>query len=276
MALLPDCKRLHLHHGPIDLIVQAFGKKEEIGKSYAQATAAFETILADLAEELPSLRSSDVIAYTAAKGLVANRMVRAVHPHAETFVTPMAAVAGAVADHILSAMIKGRALSRAYVNNGGDCALYMTPNTSIKLGAIADGNHGTLELHYDDPARGVATSGWRGRSHSLGIADAVTVVAKDAAAADVAATLIANAVNLADHPAITRSPANDLNPDSDLGDLLVTTDVGPLGAQEIKTALNRGLLKAKEMKQRGLIVDALLFLSGQTLETTQQRTLQHA
>ena len=34
------------------------------------------------------------------------------------------------------------------------------------------------------PHRGVATSGWRGRSHSLGIADSVTVVARNAAAAD--------------------------------------------------------------------------------------------
>ena len=41
------------------------------------------------------------------------------------------------------------------------------------------------------PVRGVATSGWRGRSHSLGIADSVTVLAATAAMADAAATVIA-------------------------------------------------------------------------------------
>ena len=66
--------------------------------------------------------------------------------------------------------------------------------------------------------RGVATSGWRGRSFSLGIADAVTVLAATAAAADAAATIIANAVDLPGHPAIARRPASELEDDSDLGD----------------------------------------------------------
>ena len=65
--------------------------------------------------------------------------------------------------------------------------------------------------------RGIATSGWRGRSFSLGIADAVTVLADRAAAADAAATIIANAVDLPGHPAIVRVPACELAPDSDLG-----------------------------------------------------------
>ncbi len=38
----------------------------------------------------------------------------------------MAAVAGAVADHILAAMIAGRRLAKAYVNDGGDIALHLT------------------------------------------------------------------------------------------------------------------------------------------------------
>jgi ApbE superfamily uncharacterized protein (UPF0280 family) len=67
----------------------------------------------------------------------------------------------------------------------------------------------------------VATSGWRckgkgGRSFSFGIADAVTVLAGSAAAADAAATVIANAVDLPGHGAITRRPASAIDPDSDL------------------------------------------------------------
>ena len=76
--------------------------------------------------------------------------------------------------------------------------------------------------------RGVATSGWRGRSFSLGIADAVTVFAGTAAVADAAATLIANAVDLPGHPAFARAPARRCDPQSDLGERLVTVDVGPL------------------------------------------------
>ena len=110
--------------------------------------------------------------------------------------------------------------------------------------------------------RGIATSGWRGRSFSLGIADAVTVLAEDAAAADAAATLIANAVDLPGHSAIVRQPANELSPDSDLGERLVTTDVGSLTAAEIEQALGRGLAVADACRRRGLIHAVALFLDG--------------
>ena len=108
---------------------------------------------------------------------------------------------------------------------------------------LADGEHFTVGLvdrpdrpglmqttmiEADDPARGIATSGRHGRSFSLGIADAVTVLARTAAQADAAATIIANAVDLPGHPAILRCPAHDLQPDSDLGARLVTRDVGDL------------------------------------------------
>ena len=73
---------------------------------------------------------------------------------------------------------------------------------------------------------GVATSGRHGRSFSLGIADAVTVLARTASQADAAATIIANAVDLPGHPAVRRMPANELQPDSDLGARPVTRDVG--------------------------------------------------
>jgi hypothetical protein len=108
--------------------------------------------------------------------------------------------------------------------------------------------------------RGVATSGWRGRSFSLGIADAVTVLASSAAVADAAATLIANAVDLPGHPAIERTPAGDLDPQSDLGDLLVTREVGPLAANEIDIALAAGALEAEHWRRAGVIEAAALRL----------------
>ena len=72
-------------------------------------------------------------------------------------------------------------------------------------------------IDADDPSRGIATSGRHGRSFSLGIADAVTVLARTASQADAAATIIANAVDLPGHPAIVRCRRDELQPDSDLG-----------------------------------------------------------
>jgi ApbE superfamily uncharacterized protein (UPF0280 family) len=90
--------------------------------------------------------------------------------------------------------------------------------------------------------RGIATSGWRGRSQSLGIADAVTVLARTAAAADAAATLVANAVDI-EHPSIRRLPARDVKHDSDLGERLVTVAVEPLPATAIARALSSAALR---------------------------------
>ena len=74
----------------------------------------------------------------------------------------------------------------------------------------------TARIDAADPVRGIATSGWRGRSFSLGIADAVTVLAERASLADAAATLIANAVDLPGHPAVTRVPALSFSPTATL------------------------------------------------------------
>jgi len=198
-AWLADGRRLHLNHGPIDLIVEAFGAAAEVEAAYGQAVARFRTILAELVDELPELRRPAAARPRAFAGPTARRMEAAVAPLAGfAFITPMAAVAGAVADEVLAAMLAGRRLERAYVNNGGDCALHLAPDMSITL-AVAGTGHGfadRIAIRAGDPVRGVATSGWRGRSFSLGIADAVTVLARTGAEADAAATLIANAVGL--------------------------------------------------------------------------------
>jgi ApbE superfamily uncharacterized protein (UPF0280 family) len=112
------------------------------------------------------------------------------------------------------------------------------------------------------PVRGVATSGWRGRSQSLGIADSVTVLAATAPQADAAATLIANAVNV-DDPRIVRQPAHQLRDDTDLGARLVTVDVPPLSVFQIGQALSRGQAYAHQLQAQGLIHAALLCCQGQ-------------
>jgi len=258
IAFLPDGRRLHLHHGPIDLILDAEGE----GRAAALRAAAlrFETVLDELAAELSLLRSPTG---PRPEGAIARTMHAATQPFRPAFITPMAAVAGAVADAVLAAMTGAGALTRAYVNNGGDIALHLAPGESFAA-AIAGGAPGRAAIPADSPTRGIATSGRHGRSLSLGIADSVTVLAATAAQADAAATMIANAVDLPGNPKITRTPARDLSPDCDLGDRPVTTALAPLTASETETALTRGLAFAETCRARGLIHAALLTLAGET------------
>ena len=266
VRLLGDGRRLHFNHGPIDIIALAEGDEAEVQAAYVQGDARFTSILEELVAELPRLRAPFEEAKPLLNGAVAQRMARAVWPHRECFVTPMAAVAGAVADEMLAALVEGRDLKRVYVNNGGDIAFYLAPGQSFDAGIVDDADAPDLDarvgLMYDMPVRGLATSGWRGRSHSLGIADAVTVLAECTAVADVAATLIANAVTV-DHEQIERAPASSLSDDSDLGDLPVTVAVGELPATLIDQALAAGLACANAMLDAGLLFSAYLSLQGQ-------------
>ena len=123
VAWLADGKRLHLNHGPIDLIIEAFGREPQRRAAYEAATARFRTMLEELVAELPELRrptSAEPRRFICA---TANRMERAVQRYHPEFITPMAAVAGSVADEIMAAMTAAAALDKAYVNDGGDFAI---------------------------------------------------------------------------------------------------------------------------------------------------------
>jgi ApbE superfamily uncharacterized protein (UPF0280 family) len=264
---LPD-GRLHLNDGPIDLIVEAFGAPVAVEIACAAAWTRFATILDELCGELPILRAQAMPGGRTPRGVVAQRMHNAVRPFCtDHFITPMAAVAGAVAEEILAAMTNAAPLRRAYVNNGGDIALHLLPDESFTIGLIDRPDRpsliGSAQIFGRDKVRGVATSGWRGRSFSLGIADAVTVLASSAATADAAATLVANAVDLACHSSIQRAPAVSRDSQSDLGERLVTIDVGPLASEEIAEALGCGLDEAERLRRTGLIETAALLLCGE-------------
>jgi uncharacterized protein len=270
IALLPDGKRLHLQDGPIDLIVEAKGNEREVQAAYEAAARRCTGLLDELCDELTELRQVADPNRSTPKGVVARRMHAAVVPFAEDcFITPMAAVAGSVAEEILGAMLGAARLDRAYVNNGGDIALHLADGEQFTVGLIdrpdSQGLMRTMVIGADDPIRGIATSGRHGRSFSLGIADAVTVLARTASQADAAATIIANAVDLPGHPAVVRIPANELQPDSDLGVRLVTREVGSLSESEIEQALQAGADCARRLLAAGLIEGVALRLKGEIL-----------
>ncbi len=268
IGFLADGRRLHLQDGPIDLIVEVRGSEANASAAYDAAARRFTGLLDELCGELPLLREAADPARCLLRGNVARRMHAAVAPFAAAhFVTPMAAVAGAVAEEILGAMVKRASLERAYVNNGGDIALHLADGEHFTVGLVDRPDmHGvmrTMVIDAGDPSRGIATSGCHGRSFSLGIADAVTVLAPTASQADAAATIIANAVDLPGHPAIVRRPAHDLQPDSDLGARLVTREVGELSGLEIAAALDAGAACARALLAAGLIEGAALHLQGE-------------
>ncbi|GAC1335731.1 MAG: UPF0280 family protein [Beijerinckiaceae bacterium] len=268
IAILPG-GHLHLNDGPIDLVIGAFGAPSAVKQAYAAATRRFITILDELCEELPLLRSGVLPASPVPHGPTAQRMDAAVRPFAaDCFITRMAAVAGAVADEILGAMLAAAELDRAYVNNGGDIALHLAQSESFAIGMVnrpdRPGLFGKARIAAHDGIGGIATSGRHGRSFSLGIADAVTILAANAAAADAAATIVANAVDLPGHPSVTRISANELDPQSDLGSRLVTRDVGELSQVEIAEALAAGAGVAQHLLSTARISAAALHLRGET------------
>jgi ApbE superfamily uncharacterized protein (UPF0280 family) len=278
-----DATRWHFQHGPIDLIIGADGDVAALRTAYDACWRRFVEVLPELVAELKLLKMPLSPAETAEtaetadtsplNGAVARRMWHACHPHRAHYITPMAAVAGSVADELIVAFTRP-GVTRAFINNGGDIALHLTDNQSYRIGVFADLAEFTgatlvdgqrfdanLTLNAAMPIRGIATSGWRGRSFSRGIADSVTVLAQTAAAADAAATIIANAVDL-DHAGIVRRPASSLKDDSDLGELLVTVDVPRLPLPLVDDALSRGAQVAAQLREQGLIEGAALFLQG--------------
>ena len=277
-----DAQRWHFQHGPIDLVISADGDAAALASAHAAAWQRFEQVLPELVQELPQLRQavSSKATDCPLKGPVARRMWQACRPYAMDFITPMAAVAGSVAQEII-ACYQRPGIARAWVNNGGDIAMHLTPGQSLKVGLYADIARldvaqlqdqllldGQFSVEAAMPVRGVATSGWRGRSFSMGIADSVTVLARTAAQADAAATVIANAVNVND-ARVQRAPAASLKDDSDLGQRLVTTGVPPLPPALVLQALQAGLATARALQSEGLIDSALLVCQQQALQTSE-------
>jgi ApbE superfamily uncharacterized protein (UPF0280 family) len=277
-----DRERWHFQHGPIDCIVgvaagegvdRVGAAEAAVGLAVEQAWARFGGVLAELVGELPLLRgdlSSARPARDAVRGSVARRMVAACRPYAQagTFITAMAAVAGSVAEELV-AFFERPGIARAYVNNGGDIALHLAAGQALDVGVVDDPAlalagaplAGRFAVAAGSPVRGIATSGWRGRSFSLGIADSVTVLATTASAADAAATIVANAVDV-DDARIVRLPASAVRDDSDLGDRLVVRAVPALPAELVDAALARGAAEARAEVDAGRIVGAVLSLQG--------------
>ena len=172
----------------------------------------------------------------------------------------MAAVAGAVAQELI-ACYERPGIERAWVNNGGDIALHLAPGQSARVGLFADlarfdlrgscaaahDRRPVRRSHAELPVRGVATSGWRGRSFSLGIADSVTVLARHRGRGRRGGHGDRQRGRRRRRAASMRRPASECKDDSDLGDIPVTVDVPSAGA---RAGAPRAAMRARRAPRR--------------------------
>ena len=180
--------------------------------------------------------------------------------------TPMAAVAGAIADGVAD-WLKNRGMTRVIVNNGGDIAIRALPEEPVRVGLRPDlatsPISDTISLEGGPGRWGVATSGLEGRSLTRGVASAATIIADNAVMADAAATAVANASFIEDD-SVRQVRAKELDDQSDIPDQYVTVQAGPFSEEKKQTALDRALKKAEQLIDRGLIRGAWVVVDGKT------------
>jgi len=254
---------VRLDYGPTQMVIQAVGP--DLPETAAQDAARYAMeLINDLAGvKAVAASSQHAIGDLCAYPEVLRRMVTAVRSSGDADLTPMAAVAGTVAD-LTAEYLQSRGAAKAIVNNGGDIALRLITGYSAQVGvapAIDIPPTHILSVHAGDGIGGVATSGLGGRSFTKGIATAAVVAAKTAALADACATSIGNAT-FAAHPAIKLVRAEAVDPLTDIAGHLVVREVGPLPPEIIQEALLNGWRRAEECFRLGLIQGVALFIGN--------------
>jgi uncharacterized protein len=255
--------------GPATLVLKGEKGGEEYRFDRSAIAAQVEGILADIRGCLPVLKlRAWRIKKTGALPSVARKMVGAASAIDAQTLTPMAAVAGAVADE-LKDFLAERGLEFISVNNGGDVAVYNGRPSPVTIGI------GNIQRNSPTPYLlriegltdfGVATSGFGGRSFTLGLADIVSIVAASAPIADAAATFICNHTRVEDS-SIVRRRAAELDPSTDIPEERVTVRVGALRREQIRKALALGKAAAERLKTEGKISEAVLLMRGETAHT---------
>ena len=269
LSAMPFYQTAHIQvsEGPMELGVQIEGERETVQALCKQVPEIARNLLSEVSAFQPLLRLKGCeLTVKARWPQVIQRMIQAVqYVDAETL-TPMAAVAGAISDEVLTRILEGSGeqVAKVIVNNGGDMAVY-SHHMPVRIGIRGVGmpNCEKMVIPEKEVPYGVATSGWRGRSFSQGIADAVVVVAPCGAVADAAATHIGNQIKDEKLRTVRQRRAFELDPETDIPDLQVTVSCGSLKRSEKLQALKNGLKAAKSLFEKGLISKVALYLQGE-------------
>lgn len=257
--------RVRLDYGPMQMTIGAQGESGPLTETAKQAAYYAMNVLADLAahQKIAASPQQDIAAGDCLP-VVLQQMLAAVRRAGDTTLTPMAAVAGTIAD-LTAEWLLAQGAVKAIVNNGGDIAVRLTGAQSTTVGiAPAIGHKAThvLQLDSRQGVGGIATSGLGGRSFTKGIADAAVVAAGTAAVADACATSLGNAT-YAEHPAIKLAFAEQLDPNTDIRGHQVVAEVGLLPPAVIEQALITGWTRAAELYRQGIIKGAAIFVRQQ-------------
>ena len=247
-------ERLYLEYGPTNLVVEAVHKDKQ--KIYNYIIKNIDQMLSELSLELSKLREKTKES-TKFNSQIAKKMNDATKIFLPRFITPLASVAGAISETLLDEILSKFDLEKIYINNGGDAAIFLKKKQKLKF-LVASTNSFLITLEGDNCKYGIATSGWKGRSFSMGIADSVTTIAKSSAIADAAATVIANDTDIKNHKNIKKQEASKIDEYSDLKNKLVTTYVGELSLNDIQKSLKNGVMTAKRLIKKNIILTALL------------------
>lgn len=250
--------------GPMRLVIRAWKKgqpqievargaaEESIG--YLEQVARCRSVLIQLIPDIVSLQEEDLAA----------KMITAVEAVGDVDLTPMAAVAGTIADAVADWLV-GQNMDRVIVDNGGDIALRLKAGETATVGIRPRLDNfqisHLLRLDGSQASWGVTTSGVGGRSLTRGIASAVTVLAANASVADAAATAIGNACFVADGN-IIQAPAESLDPNTDLAGLSATIEVGELLPEKVLKAIESARQKAEMLSQQKIIRGAFIALQN--------------
>lgn len=250
--------------GPMRMFVEAsvWGtRRPDLSKVAAEAAIGF---LEEAARARPLLAVPALKLEDPGMGTLPSSMWKAARLIGDGDLTPMAAVAGTIANAVAD-FLQNLGADRVIVNNGGDVAFRLRNGESLSIGIRPNITSGEvshrLRVTPDMRIGGAATSGLGGRSFTRGVASAVTVFASSCASADAAATAVANATYIPS-AAVLRLPAESVDPATDLKGLDVTGFVGELTQSEIRTALDQGLAKAEALVERNIIHSACIFVKG--------------
>jgi len=268
-----DDRRIHIaegnraviaENGPMRLVIQAYdGERAELQLAREAAQYGF-SCLADVAADRTLLCRPHGTITSPPTRCSGQAMLAAVRNVGDADLTPMAAVAGTIADQVADWLFS-KGLSKIIVDNGGDIAIRTLPGQEVTVGlrptvSSPQISH-LVRLQPSHRSWGINTSGLGGRSFTRGIASAVTAFGGCSSVADAAATAVANCC-LVDDPAIIQAPANSIDPTTDLGELPVTVQVGNLSDEACLAALKAGLAKGQELVERGLISGAFLVVGA--------------
>lgn len=259
--------RVFFDYGPVSMVVTAERDGEGDTELCRSAFPVIDGCLRELRPVLEMLRRYPPQVELEKLAGTGRVMAQAVLATGDPWLTPMAAVAGSVADAVADYLWEQGA-TKVAANNGGDVAIRLAPGEKLGLGVLFDmskpgGVDQVFRLKPEHGVGGVATSGLGGRSLTTGIASGVTVFSSRCATADALATLLADRSYI-DSPAVQTCLAAEVDPDSDIADLRVVTGVGPLSEEEKLTALRQVVAEARKQYEKGGLLACVATVQGMT------------